>query len=357
MSNTEGLKYTPLFHSEISSSYLLQYLFDNHKELVIPFLNEFLELNLSFEKVSEVSIEREHFYFDQGSIDLFIRFKDNGHETHVLIEVKVHDYKSAKKGQIERYYDADTITLDEKGKTYFIYLTQFNDKNRPTTDDISTPPTIEVFEASKARLRNKNLRHVNWEEFHKFLEQFLKTLSVEEKTMVSLQKKWVLAQSIKDLSENTNTVGQRPLSDYFEDITTDIQIALPFGKKKSLSNRLIYTIPLLDLEKEHLDKIIQIIEEFSNSNSVNSSKRYQTEPETLSNVKMFLTNLAQNEKSWLLLYFYTSLLVLIGKTGHLKLNGTGISGLSIKLRINGKGEISLCTLWLKENKIEFALLR
>ncbi|MBC8551732.1 MAG: PD-(D/E)XK nuclease family protein [Candidatus Brocadiales bacterium] len=352
MSNTDGLNYTPLFHSEISSSYLIHEIFNRHDVIAREFLKSFLGIELSTEKVS---IEREHSYYPSGSIDLFIRFEFKGRETHVLIEVKVHDYLSASKEQIIRYYDAARKTLDE-GDIYFIYLTQFNKKNQPNPDNVSKPPTIEVFEESKDKL-GENLIHASWQEFHDFLTPFIDTLSEEERIMVSLQKKWMIAQSKKDLSDNTNTAGQRPLSEYFDDITFDIEKELHFGNKKSFENLTKFVVPLRGRDKSELNDIYQIIVDYSKSDRVNKSRGYQTEPETLTNVKAFLAELAQNENSWLLLYFYTSLFEYIHKTNYLKLNGVGETGLSIKLTIKGKGNISLCRLWLKDDKIEFSLLR
>ena len=352
MSKTAGLKYTPLFHSEISSSYLLHDVFIHHKNIVTAFLNRFLKIGLADE---EISIEREHNYKGDGSIDLFIRFTFKGRETHVLIEVKVHDYTSATRDQITRYYNAAQKTSRD-ADVYFVYLTQFNKNNQPRTDNISIPPTIEVFDRSKNLLDGKKLTHVNWEEFHEFLEPFVATLSEEERTMVSLQKKWIFAQSIIDLSDNTNTVGQRHLSEYFDDITNDLEKALPFGDRRPLKNRLNYVIQLSQRSKVELEDIIQIITTYSNSANINKSKLYQTELVTITAVKNLLTNLVQNENNWLLLYFYASLFELINNTTYLKLYGTGGSGFSIKVNIIGGAEISLCTL--RNNKtIEFALQR
>ena len=185
MSNTEGLKYTPLFHSEISSSYLIHEIFNEHDEIAREFLKKFLGIEITNETVS---IKREHNYKGEGSIDLFIRFNSRDRETHVLIEVKVHDYKSATKGQIPRYYHAAKEAFPE-ADIYFIYLTQFNEVDTPIANDISTPPTIEEYNRSKNIIDKQKLKHICWESFHEFLNHFSDTLSKEETLMVNLLSK------------------------------------------------------------------------------------------------------------------------------------------------------------------------
>jgi hypothetical protein len=352
MSNTDGLNYTPLFHSEISSSYLIHDIFKRHDEIAREFLRNFLGIEIRDETIS---IEREHNYKGKGSIDLFIRFNNGDRETHILVEVKVHDYKSATPGQIQRYYNAAKEAFPE-ADVYFIYLTQFNEVDTPIANDISTPPTIKEFNKSKNLLDENKLAHICWESFHDFLNQFAATFSKEETMMVSLQKSWISAQSEQDLLDNTKVLGTRAISYYFDDIDTNILEELNLGATRAHANRLNYVIDLKTRSMAELDDIVQIIKTYSSSHNVNKTIGYMTTQKTLEAVKTLLNSLVQHENNWRLLYFYTSLFELGNKTTYLSLNGTGRRGFSIKVTIIGEGEISLCTLPINET-VEFGLLR
>ncbi|MBO1223883.1 MAG: PD-(D/E)XK nuclease family protein [Candidatus Scalindua sediminis] len=352
MQKYDGLKFKPLFHSEISSSFLVCEIFNNHKEIAKSFLNHFLNLNI---RHVNISIVRERNYKGKGSIDLFLTFENNGIETHVLIEVKVHDYLSATKGQIRTYYEAALGELIE-GDVYFIYLTQFNNNNRPNSSNIALPPTIQEFEDSQNDLGENKLTHVNWKEFHDFIRQFNDTFSIEEKLMISLQEKWITVQSIKDIEDNMIIVGERDILDYFDDISIGLEEALPFGKKQSKNKRLNYVIQLVRCSREELDKVFQVIKNYSESNKINRTLVKITEDLTLCAVKDFLSDLAQDENNWVLLNFYASLFDLINKTNYLMLYGTGTKGFSIKVNVSEKGNISLCTLW-RNKTVEFSLKR
>jgi hypothetical protein len=352
MSNTDGLNYTPLFHSEISSSYLIHEIFNRHDDIAREFLKKFLGIELSTETVS---IEREHNYKGEGSIDLFIRFNSRDRETHVLIEVKVHDYKSATKGQIPRYYNAAKEAFPE-AEVYFIYLTQFNEVDTPLASDISTPPTIEEFNRSKNILDERKLTHICWDSFHEFLNQFSNTLSKEETMMMSLQKIWISAQSEQDLLDNTKVLGTRAISYFFNDIEMNIVEELNFGTTRATANRLNYVIDLKTRSIAELDDIVQIIKTYSSSHNVNKTIAHNTTQRTLLAIKTLLNGLVQDENSWRLLHFYASLFELGNKTTYLSLNGTGRRGFSITVTIIGEGEISLCTLPIN-GTVVFGLLR
>ena len=114
----DGLKFKPLFHSEISSRFLVFEIFNNHNEIAKSFLSQFL--NWIITDVN-ISIVRERNYKGKGSIDLFINFEEDGIKTHVLIEVKVHDYLSAAKGQIRTYYEAALEELVEGGCLFYLF--------------------------------------------------------------------------------------------------------------------------------------------------------------------------------------------------------------------------------------------
>lgn len=352
MSNTEGLKYTPLFHSEISSSYLLKAIFHEHGIIVRAFLNKFLGLKLSDEKVH---VKRENNYEGHGSIDLFMKFEHKGQETHVLVEVKVHDFKSAKKDQIETYYNA-AKNAHKYADIYFIYLTQFNKNSNLEDDNITTPQTIKYFDNSKNKIDEKKLSHVSWTEFHEFLGQYLEKdiLSNEEELMIRLQKEWVLAQSEKDLEEKTNIAGLRPFSDFFDGIEgEEIEKNFSYGNREYLPKRTNYVINLDHRDKSQLDEILQLIISCSNSAKVDRARIHETTSTTLKACKTFLGKLTQNADQWLLLYFYASLFNYVNTKDHVLLNGK--SDFSIIVTIGNK-ERSLCTL-RKSGIIEFGLMR
>jgi hypothetical protein len=352
MNNSEGLKYTPLFHSEISSSHLLHDIFENHKNISIAFLNHFLKLKL---KNMDIHVKRERNYPGEGSIDLFFSLENEGQTIHVLLEVKVHDYLSAKKGQIQRYYDAARRELAD-GDVYFIYLTQFNQNNQPDSAKTTPPPTIGMFNESRDPSNEEMLKHVNWIEFHNFLNQFRQEFSSEEELMLSLQKEWIVARTLKDIEDYTNASGTRPLAYYFDDISIDLKKAFPSGNEVSQANRLNFVIQLSKCTQENLNQVFEVISTFAESGNADRSPMKKTDDLTFSGVKEFFNNIAQDEEEWVLLSFYAALFSFVNKTKHLTLHGTGGSGFSIKLRIKEKGPISLCTL-RKNRTLEFGLLR
>jgi len=81
----------------------------------------------------------------------------------------------------------------------------------------------------------------------------------------------------------------------------------------------------------------------------------KTEEQTLEAAVGFLTEMAAN-KEWLLLRFYAGLFRLASEMSHLRLNGTGTRGFSIKLEVLDKGEISLCTLY-RNKTVDFSMKR
>ena len=63
----DGIKFEPLFHSEISSSYLLQNIFTTHKDIAADFIKEYFDL-----QADVLSVFREKSYSKKGSIDIFM---------------------------------------------------------------------------------------------------------------------------------------------------------------------------------------------------------------------------------------------------------------------------------------------
>ena len=146
MKNYKGIKLTPLFYSEISSSYILYDIFKNHKHILVYLIENHFKL-----QPEKIIIERELRYSGEGSIDIFIEFMIADKKYALLIEVKVHDYISTKEGQINNYYNAIIEDGVYEG-VYFIYLTQFTEAI--DFDGIATPKSI-----NEARRDKKNSIH------------------------------------------------------------------------------------------------------------------------------------------------------------------------------------------------------
>lgn len=352
MADYDGSKFRALFHSEISSSFILYEVFNNHKELAKKFLEHFLAITLNH---SDIYIDRERSYPGKGAIDLFFSFENNGEDVHVLLEVKVHDYLSATRGQITTYYEAARDELNT-GKIHFIYLTEFNAHNFPTNENITPPATLQESEDSQHHLGKENVTHISWKEFHEFISPFVTNLQKEEQLMLELQKNWITAKVCKDLEDNAIDVGERDILDYFDDITVDLEQVLPFGKKVVKNKRLIYVIDMTKCRNTELDEVLDVIQQFSKSNKLNKGFVKPTEDATLAAVGAFLGNLAQDETNWKLVSFYSTLFDFVNTTAYMVLHGTGSRGFSIKVPLKDKGTISLCTLW-KNKTIEFSLKR
>jgi len=356
--NYEGLKLKPLFHSEIASSYILQDILNNHKEITKQFIKRFLGFNVD----SVDYVAREKSYRGKGSVDLKIRCKLRDEVLDILIEVKVHDYLSATSGQILRYFDA---AREENGMNdiHLIYLTQYNESNFPHDDyevNYSLPGTITEFdratvELQRKNLYNKQLRHVNWEDFYDFIDQYRNRLTKEEDVMLNLQKQWMQAKCKEDLEDNKVEVGVRSLQYFFDDVNVDLEKDLP-GKKTFKNQRTVYVIDVKNLEDGELEKTFEKIKTLAQSDKVVQKVNKVTREETKEGVISFLQDIAQESEDWHLLSFYSKLFQYVDQTDHLLLNGTGRTGFSIKVKIKGKGMISLCTLWCNQ-KIEFSLMR
>ncbi len=353
MDQYEGLKLRPLFHSEISSSFMLYELFRNHKNIVMDFVDEFIGIKLA----GTISINREKSYKGKGSIDIIINTRHEEVETNILIEVKVHDYASATPGQIKTYFEA-ALEEQKHGDIYFIYLTQFNRNNEPSNLGASLPGTIKEFDDARNLLRKykDNLRHVSWPEFHKFINNYKDELTLEEKLMIDLQENWIRAEIDNDIKNNNIEVGDRDILDYFDDIAIDVTKELPFGAMLLKNRRTIFSIQLNMCSYEQLEKVLNIIKIFASSSRVDTKSIKDTEDITLNGAKEFLGSLSQDDTKWNLLSFYARLFSYIHATNYLLLHGTGSRGFSIKVTLKEKGTVSLCTIWAN-GTLEFSLKR
>jgi len=347
MKDYSGLRLTPLFYSEISSSYMLYDIFENHRDILSKFVEQ------TFNVVPEIKfIQRERQYPQKGSIDIFIEFIHSGKEKALLIEVKVHDYLSVTYGQIGTYYNA----VMEQGvydEVYFIYLTQFTTENDFT--GIVAPKTLDEASRGKQLIKDR-FAHLSWEQMHSFLDRFLDKLTEEQRLIVSLNKQWIQEKCKADLESNKIEVGERGIEDYFVGVNIDIRQRLNFGKEVSENKRQILRIYTSNLDEQQLDSVFGVINILSASSAVNKTKKYPTEEQTLVGAKEFLTEMAHNAGDWKILSFYAKLFMFIEMTSYLKFNGTGTRGFSIKLEIQGKGEISLCTIY-RNKTIDFSLKR
>ena len=334
-------KYTPLFYSEISSSFLIYHLFHNHKNIMIDFVREHVGIVLK-----DPTVEREFYFPKAGAIDLLIK----GDRCKILIEVKVHDYYSVTSGQIGTYWDAavDKFTQDEM---YFIYLTQFNEHNK--INPLS--PSIYEVESAAPKLRNR-LKHVNWGQFHECIGRHSNVLSADESQMFELQKEWMTAY-VKELETKAPVSGRRDLfSYYFDDIPPfDLKDELP-GNETTVADRKVFRVDLASNDQRVHDKILEIIGRFARSK--NSEVVRNEKKETLDASSKLLARLAGDVDSWVPLLFYARLFTFVKSCDNILLNGKESNKFSLTMKLKGKGEISLCTIYSgSQHRIEFGLLR
>jgi hypothetical protein len=190
----DGIKLRPLFYSEISSSFMVYEIFNNHKNIARDFLKNTFSLVID----DDISIVREKTYPKKGSVDVFLSFKSKGIKTVVLIEVKVHDYLSATANQIRTYYEAATEELGDNN-VYFIYLTQFNRNNISQEPKPTFPNSIKEYENSLKIIPKAKIKHISWKEFHSFIKPYKNTLSKEYNHILDLHENWMTAKSNEDL--------------------------------------------------------------------------------------------------------------------------------------------------------------
>ena len=344
--NYNGAGLTPLFYSELSSSHLLYDILDNHPDITTALIKECFGV-----EAEQVMVTRERSYPKKGSIDIFIEFNENSRKCALLLEVKVHDYLSVTDHQIESYYKA--VMEDELyDQVYFIFLTQFNDQ--VSFENIVKPKSLA--EAARGKeLIGDRFCHLSWEEMHSFLGKYKSKLNRERRLMLDLQYSWINDKNRADLSGNAVETGERTLEDYFGDIKEALNLLENLGEKFSQNNRLKLRIEISRLSEGQLNDVLEGIKMLSCSEKINRKKRFHAEELTVQAAEEFLRELAIN-REWRLLGFYASLFEFAYKTDYLRFNGTGTSGFSIRVDVEGKGEISLCTLY-RNKAIDFSLKR
>jgi len=347
----DGLKLRPLFYSEISSSFMIYEIFSNYKEIA----KEFLKNTFGLVADDDISIVREKTYPKKGSIDVFLAFRSKGRKTVVLIEVKVHDYLSATANQIRTYYEAATEELGDNN-VYFIYLTQFNRNNISKDSNVTFPNSIKEYEDSLKVIPKTKIKHVNWKEFHSFMEPYKGILPKEYNHILDLHESWMTAKSDEDMKLNIIDVGIRGLPSFFPDINIDIEKELKFGKIYYKDKKKILTVDLEQCNEDQLDIVLSVIKEFSQSENIDKKLKQVAEQATLQAAKDFLKSLSDSEDNWSLLSFYSNLFNFVNSADYLLFYGSGIRGFSIKVSIKRKGIISLCTLWISK-KIDFSIKR
>jgi hypothetical protein len=353
LQSINGLNLTPLFHSEITSSYLLKEVLSSGN-IAKRFIQHFLNVEAT---VIQRDVNREKWFEGSGSIDLYIKFTDNQKKNCVLIiEVKVHDYLSATKGQLDRYYKA-VMENDHFDDIYIVYLTQFNVRNFTLSIDnnITKPPTLTEFaDFAKNHLNNEKFFHLTWNEFHEFLVSETNQLTTELILMVDLQKLWINAQMETDMQKNTNKEGTRSFNELFGGL--EINVDFLQGQIISIEKRQTVEINLKNLEEDGLNRVFTFIVEATHAPTLLRKQNFKTEQETEKAVCNFLKGLADDIDTFRLLAFYAQLFNYVIKTDHLLLNGTGNRGFSIIANHESIPRLSVCTL-LKSHKVVFGLVR
>ena len=309
MEKHDGLKLRPLFYSEISSSFMIYEIFNTHKNIAKEFVKNIFGLTID----KDITVIREKRYPQQGSVDIFLSFNSKGKKVNILIEVKVHDYLSVRFDQIRILYEAAKEELSD-GTVYFIFLTQFNRDNIPSESKVALPDSIKEFEDSLKEIPKSRLKHLNWEEFHKFIEPYKKSLPEEYVLILDLHKNWITTKSKEDTKLNKIDVGSKGLPIFFPDINIDIEKELPFGDIHFKNKKEILTVDLFQRNTDQLDKILDIVEKFADSNNIDKKIKQVTIDDTLLSAKEFLKSLSENEENWHLLSFYSSLFNFVNNT-------------------------------------------
>ena len=353
MKEYDGKGFTPLFHSEVSSSYLLYDIFKGNEEIIKSILGKWF--GLSTERIEITTIQRERLYPKKGTIDLFIEFRDKNKEEGVLlIEIKVHDYLSATDGQVITYYDA--VKEDEgysPQNIYFMYLTQFTQED----DFEGTVIPKTVTEARRAgEYLGERFTHISWREMHEFLKAWESSLRDEQRLMLSLNRQWMLDKCQRDLKYYKVELGERGLEDYFPDVIINLEEDLPFGEKQIQRYKEIWRIDLSKIEPEEFERLLATIKSYEESTKALKTRTRTTEEQTIEGARDYLTQLSQNETEWKLLTYLSRLFHYALESKKFRLYGTGAKGFSILVEVHKKGEISLCTIW-KSGKIDFSLKR
>ncbi len=351
MEKYDGLKLRSLFYSEISSSFMIYEIFNSHKNIAKEFIKNLFVLTID----KDITVVREKRYPPKGSVDVFLSFNSKGQKVNILIEVKVHDYLSVRFDQIRILYEAAKEELSD-GTVYFIFLTQFNRDNIPSELKVTFPDSIKESEDSIKIMPENRIKHVNWEEFHRFMKPYKDSQPKEYAHILELHKTWMTAKSDEDIKLNKIDEVIKGLPHFFPDIDIIIEKELHFGKIFIKDKKEILSVDLEQCNTEQLYKIFKVINNFSKSNNIDKKVKQVTRDDTLLAAKEFLKSLSENEESWHLLSFYSSLFNFVNNTDYLLLYGSGAIGFSVRVNIKKKGNISMCTLWTSK-KIDFSIKR
>ncbi|QNB45490.1 hypothetical protein BR63_03645 [Thermanaerosceptrum fracticalcis] len=348
---------TPIFHSEISSSYILME-FLRQGENCLKFLAYMYKKGLgplNPQNYRVESIEREKMYKGKGAIDIYIRLKHaSGRSIIVLIEVKVHDYDSYKFNQIGTYFEAARESEDSQD-IYFIYLTQFNKQCFQDKTDVSQPGTVEEFRGAETDYPGR-IAHVSWPDFYAFIDEKIATITPTLEHLVILQRTWITDKIKRDLAKYAVNTLDREFGYYFPNTQQRMQELKELGEEKAKRGAKVLEIDLKKLSADEVMKIAEVIEHYADSKDVERKASYVTGEDTLNAVRKFLGELVLRPENWSLLSFYFRVFSIFQTRSYLLLNGTGSQGYSVKLKTVTAREISLCTLW-KNHVIDFRLAR
>lgn len=345
------LNFTPLFYSEVSSSFMLYEALQNSR-----IADDFVGKITGLESEGSCSVYREKRIADAGSIDLLVETRLSGRDAVLLVECKVHDYVSTTRDQLSRYYENARDLYQEKD-IYLIYLTQFTAASIDEESGLQRPPTLDEFDRTKRIAENhERLFHVSWDDVHAILAISVDELSPELSHIVDLHKNWIRAKNRQDIQNQSVETGTRGIQSYLSDIEIDITEALLFGRTRSGSGRENWEINIAECTPEELMKVYEVMETLSSSTKLVPHSSSETLEETRIAASTFLENLVANNE-WTLLAFYSRLFALAENSQLLRLNGSGTRGFSILAKVKDKGQISLCTLWTKKQTVEFGLYR
>jgi hypothetical protein len=352
---------TPIFHSEISSSYLLcQYL--DRGVNVRRFLALVHELNPDFidpagyEK--KENIKREYAYKGKGTVDLRIVLEHpSRRKVVVLVEVKVHDFRSTTRDQIRTYLKAAEEENNPPGSDVFIvYLSQFTKRNLVGVAAASEPRTITEFEGAKRDCQSK-VAHLAWTDFYRLLDEPGEPMPETDVLayLLSLQRRWMEPKCKADLK--LAEAGKQPrFFDvfYFPNTRSRLDELTSLGEVENDGKILRIELEKLDLAS--LLKLEEIIRYYGNSPDLRI-KNKRTATNTLNIAKGFLQELADTSTTWTILGFYSRVFALAHE--HAALDFSGVNNLSIGFwpYAQSPDRISLCTLFLKSREVTFQLFR
>lgn len=345
------LNFTPLFYSEVSSSFMLNEALQNSS-----IADDFVGSITGLKPEGTCSVYREKRIGDAGSIDVLIDTRLAGREAVLLVECKVHDYVSTTRDQLSRYYENAREVYPGKD-IYLIYLTQFTEASIDDASGLLRPPTLEEFERTKRLAENhERLFHVSWDDVHAIIAKNGDEVSPELSHILSLHKSWMRAKNRQDIQNQSVEPGTRDIKSYLSDIEIDITATLPFGKPRSVSGRENWEINIQKCTMEELAKVYEVVATLASSKELVPHTSSMMEEETRLAATAYLEELTSNNE-WNLLSFYSRLFALAEGTQLLRLNGSGRNGFSILAKVKGKGQISLCTLWTRKQTVEFGMYR